>query len=85
MHWHFTQTKNKQKGMHHCSPLELTFIQNESQLTSLLNINMSKIVNEKITEEHIEEARRLEDDPQKILALIDIIFMNEDKSKIIPS
>lgn len=46
---------------------------------------MSKIVNEKITEEHIEEARRLEDDPQKILALIDIIFMNEDKSKVIPS
>lgn len=46
---------------------------------------MSKLVNEKITEEHIQEARRLEDDPQKILALIDIIFMNEDKSKIIPS
>ena len=46
---------------------------------------MPKIVKEKITEEHIEEARRLEDDPQKILALIDIIFMNEDKSKIIPS
>lgn len=46
---------------------------------------MSKIVKKKITEEHIEEARRLEDDPQKILALIDIIFMNEDKSKIIPS
>ena len=46
---------------------------------------MSKIVNEKITEEHIEEARRLEDDPPKILALIDIIFMNEDKSKTIPS
>ncbi len=46
---------------------------------------MSKIVSEKITEEHIEEARRLEDDPLKILALIDIIFMNEDKSKIIPS
>ena len=46
---------------------------------------MSKTVKEKITEKHIEEARRLEDDPQKILALIDIIFMNEDKSKIIPS
>lgn len=54
---------------------------------SSLNINMSKIVNEKITitEEHIQEARRLEDDPLKILALIDIIFMNEDRSKIIPS
>lgn len=46
---------------------------------------MSKIVNEKITEQHIQEARKLEDDPLKILALIDIIFMNEDKSKVIPS
>lgn len=46
---------------------------------------MSEIVKGKIREEHIEEARRLEDDPLKILALIDIIFMNEDKSKIIPS
>ena len=46
---------------------------------------MSKIVKEKITEEHIHEARRLEDDPLKILALIDIIFMNEDKGKVIPS
>ena len=52
---------------------------------SLQNINMSKIVTEKVTDEHIQEARRLEDDPLKILALIDIIFMNEDKSKIIPS
>lgn len=46
---------------------------------------MSKIVTEKITAEHIQKAKRLEDDPLKILALIDIIFMNEDKSKIIPS
>lgn len=46
---------------------------------------MSKIVTEKITEEDIQQARKLEDDPQKILALIDIIFMNEDRSKIIPS
>lgn len=46
---------------------------------------MSKIVTEKVTDEHIQEAKRLEDDPLKILALIDIIFMNEDKSKIIPS
>ena len=46
---------------------------------------MSKIVTEKVTDEQIQEARRLEDDPLKILALIDIIFMNEDKSKIIPS
>lgn len=80
------KTTDKQRGMHHCSPLEFNlYTIYESQLTSSLNINMSKIVNEKITEEHIEEARRLEDDPLKILALIDIIFMNEDKSKIIPS
>lgn len=46
---------------------------------------MSKIVNDKVTDELIQEAKRLEDDPLKILALIDIIFMNEDKSKIIPS
>lgn len=46
---------------------------------------MSKIVTEKITEKEIQEARRLEDDPLKILALIDIIFMNEDTKKVIPS
>ena len=46
---------------------------------------MSKIVTEKIKDKHIQEAKRLEDDPLKILALIDIIFMNEDKSKIIIS
>lgn len=46
---------------------------------------MNKSVKEKITDVEIQEARRLEDDPLKILALIDIIFMNEDKSKIIPS
>lgn len=46
---------------------------------------MSKIVKEKITDDHIQEAKRLEEDPMKILALIDIIFMNEDKRKVIPS
>lgn len=46
---------------------------------------MAEIVTTKVSEEDIREAKRLEDDPQKILALIDIIFMNEDKSKIIPS
>lgn len=39
---------------------------------------MSKVVTEKIREEHIQEAKKIEDDPQKILALIDIIFMNEE-------
>lgn len=46
---------------------------------------MSKVVTEKIREEDIQEARRIEDDPQKILALIDILFMNEDKDKMLPS
>lgn len=46
---------------------------------------MSKIVTEKVKEDDIKDARKLEDDPLKILALIDIIFMNEDKSKVIPS
>lgn len=46
---------------------------------------MGKIVKEKITDDHIQEAKRLEEDPMKILALIDIIFMNEDKGKVIPS
>lgn len=46
---------------------------------------MKKLVTDRITEEHIQETRRLEDDPQKILALIDILFMNEDKDKILPS
>lgn len=46
---------------------------------------MSKIVTEKIKENEINEARRIEDDPKKILALIDIIFMNEDKNTLPPS
>ena len=46
---------------------------------------MGKFVTEKVTDEHIQEARRLEDDPLKILALIDIIFMNEDNGKFFPS
>lgn len=41
---------------------------------------MNKIVNH-ITEEDIKEAERIELDPQKILALIDLIFMYEDESK----
>ena len=44
---------------------------------------MEEFVN--LTDEDIRDAERIENDPQKILALIDIIFMNEDKSKIIPS
>ena len=38
-----------------------------------------------INDEDIREAERIENDPQKILALIDLMFMYEDKKKIIPS
>lgn len=44
---------------------------------------MEKIV--KVTEEDIQEANKIEDDPEKILALIDLIFLNVDNSKVIPS
>lgn len=38
-----------------------------------------------VTEEDIREAERIENDPQKILALIDLIFLFEDNKKVIPS
>ena len=38
-----------------------------------------------ITEEDIRDAERIENDPQKILALIDLIFLFEDRKKVIPS
>lgn len=41
------------------------------------NINLS--------EDDIRDAERIENDPQKILALIDLIFMFEDKKKVMPS
>lgn len=44
---------------------------------------MEKIV--KVTEKDIQDAKRIEDDPEKILALIDLIFLNVDNSKVIPS
>ena len=46
---------------------------------------MSKIVNQ-VTEDDIRDAEAIENDPQKILALIDLIFMYEDNhKKVIPS
>jgi hypothetical protein len=45
---------------------------------------MSKIVNT-ITDDLVREAEEIENDPQKILALIDLIFMYEDNKKVIPS
>lgn len=44
---------------------------------------MDEIVN--LTEEDYGEAERIENDPKKILALIDLIFMYEDNKKVIPS
>jgi hypothetical protein len=41
------------------------------------NINLSA--------EDLRDAQRIENDPQKILALIDLIFLFEDNKKVIPS
>lgn len=38
-----------------------------------------------LTEEDMRDAQRIENDPQKILALIDLIFLFEDNKKVIPS
>jgi hypothetical protein len=38
------------------------------------NINLS--------EEDLRDAQRIENDPKKILALIDLIFMYDDRAKI---
>lgn len=42
---------------------------------------MNEIVNH-IKEEDVREAERIENDPKKILALIDLIFMYDDREKI---
>lgn len=48
---------------------------------------MDENVNEQIqvTEDQIQEAKQLWQDPQMILRLIDLMFLNEDESKRIPS
>ena len=38
-----------------------------------------------LTEEDLRDAKRIENDPQKILALIDLIFLFDDNKKVIPS
>lgn len=48
---------------------------------STLYIDKDGIVNE----EDIREAERIENDPKKILALIDLIFMFEEQKNVIPS
>lgn len=44
---------------------------------------MSKSVN--LTDEMIKDAERIENNPAKILALIDLIFMGQEDKKEIPS
>lgn len=43
---------------------------------------MRNIVTDNIKEDDIIEAQRIEDDPQKMLALIDIIFMSQEQSDL---
>ena len=40
--------------------------------------------NVNLTEQDIQDAERIENDPAKILALIDLIFLYDDR-KVIPS
>lgn len=42
-------------------------------------------MNINLTEEDVRDAQRIENDPKKILALIDLIFLFEDNKKVIPS
>ena len=41
--------------------------------------------NVNLTSEDYKDAERIENDPEKILALIDLIFLFEDRKKVIPS
>ena len=43
---------------------------------------MDETVNINFTEEDYNDAQRIENDPQKILALIDLIFMYDDRDRI---
>lgn len=40
---------------------------------------------ENVNEELIKEGEKLENSPRLILALIDLLFMEEDKEKVLPS
>ena len=46
-------------------------------------IDMEESVN--LSQEDVREAEQIYNDPEKILALIDLIFMYEDNRKVIPS
>lgn len=41
--------------------------------------------NVKIFDKDIADAEKIENDPKKILALIDLIFLHQDNKKVIPS
>ena len=53
----------------------------------IYNINMAENVNEhiQVSEEQIQEAEQFWTNPQMILRLIDLMFLNEDESKRILS
>ena len=38
-----------------------------------------------VTEEQIRETETFWDDPKRVLALIDLMFLDEDRKRIIPS
>lgn len=38
-----------------------------------------------VTEEQIRETENFWEDPKRVLALIDLLFLEEDRKKIIPS
>ena len=38
-----------------------------------------------VTDEQIRETENFWDDPKRVLALIDLMFLDEDRKKIIPS
>lgn len=46
---------------------------------------MNENVNFNLTDDDIQDAERIENDPKKILALIDLIFLFDDNKKVIPS
>jgi hypothetical protein len=69
--------------MHPCIPIAQSNTHLHEKNYSSIYIVMDEIV--KLTEEDYRDAERIENDPKKILALIDLIFMYEDNKKVIPS
>lgn len=73
-------------GIHPCIPIPksitlITFVMKNNH--PLIDIETDECV--KVTDEDIRDAERIENDPKKILALIDLIFMFEEQKKVIPS